>query len=397
MSWETELQDASFRGVLFECTSTDDSQSKTLAIHQAPYSDDAEIEDMGNDPRKISINAVFAGDNYLSGYYRLEAALNEKGPGELVHPIFGIMNVQVSNYSVRHDEQNYDSCILSIEFLRAKAQVKEFFIPSEFSELDLESVLENPASALELALEKLKVLDNNKFVTVMNKIRTGLQNVHKYMGIGKNFIEKLLSPQAWAVGLIDDITRLVTFDTSISAFSKWRDLNNRVKRIGSFFSDDDDDNNVSTPVELKQLLNTIQVISAVAVTKGVIANIRAEMAENKEISLTPDELAVIRQQNRNAINEAILVEREKINSMEAIAQIQYLKALADEVHVQIQSIIDVRPNLSKTTILVPCSVHWLAHYLYDDMSRASEIRRLNPGLHNPSLLDKGMEVAVYAR
>lgn len=393
MGWKDELHDASFRGVFFECTSTDDSQSKTLAIHQAPYSDEAEIEDMGNDPRKISINAVFAGDNYLSGYYKLEAALNEKGSGELVHPIFGIMNVQVSNYAVRHDEQNYDSCVVTIDFLRAKTEEKEYFLPSELSELDLESVLENPANALELALEKLKVLDNNKFVTVMNNIRTGLQNVHKYMGIGKNFIEKLLSPQAWAVGLIDDITKIVTFDTSISAFSKWRDLNNRVKRISSLFNDDDDD----APAELKQLLSTVQVVSAIAVTKGVISNIRAEMAENKEISLTPDELAVIRQQNRNAINEAIVVEREKINSMEAIAQIQHLKLLADEVHLQIQSIIDIRPNLSKTTILVPCTVHWLAHYLYDDMSRAAEIRRLNPSIQNTSLLDKGMELSVYAR
>jgi prophage DNA circulation protein len=35
MSWETELQDASFRGVPFECISTDDVHSKTLAIHQS--------------------------------------------------------------------------------------------------------------------------------------------------------------------------------------------------------------------------------------------------------------------------------------------------------------------------------------------------------------------------
>jgi prophage DNA circulation protein len=37
MSWETELQDASFRGVPFECISTDDVHSKTLAIHQSLF------------------------------------------------------------------------------------------------------------------------------------------------------------------------------------------------------------------------------------------------------------------------------------------------------------------------------------------------------------------------
>ena len=34
MGWDTDLQDASFRGVHFECTSVDDGMSKTLAIKQ---------------------------------------------------------------------------------------------------------------------------------------------------------------------------------------------------------------------------------------------------------------------------------------------------------------------------------------------------------------------------
>ena len=108
-------------------------------------------------------------------------------------------------------------------------------------------------------------------------------------------------------------------------------------------------------------------------------------------------MAVIRQQNRNTINESITYERSKINSMEAIAQVKEYKALADQVHLQIQALIDVRPNLTKTTILVPCTMHWLSHYLYGDMSRAAEIRRLNPLIQNLSLLEKGMEVSVYAR
>ena len=57
MGWKDDLQDASFRGVLFECTSTKDSVSKSQAAHQAPYSNKASIEDMGKDPRRISLNA----------------------------------------------------------------------------------------------------------------------------------------------------------------------------------------------------------------------------------------------------------------------------------------------------------------------------------------------------
>lgn len=271
MSWETELQDASFRGVPFECISTDDVHSKTLAIHQSPYSDDAEIEDIGNDPRKVSIQAVFAGETYLSDYHKLEAALNERGAGELVHPIFGILNVQVVSHTVHHDEQSYDSCMISIEFIKAKADKKEVFLDAELMDgINLESVLENPASALDLALEKLKVLDNNKYISAINNIRTGLQNVYKYMGIGKGFIENILSPSAWSVGLIDDITKILTFDTNISAISKWRDLNNRTKNISSFFKSDDED----TPAELNDLAKTLHGKTAksivIATSNGAI-------------------------------------------------------------------------------------------------------------------------------
>jgi prophage DNA circulation protein len=120
---------------------------------------------MGNDPRKVSIQAVFAGETYLADYHKLEAALNERGAGELVHPIFGILNVQVVSHTVHHDEQSYDSCMISIEFIKAKADKKEVFLDAELIDgINIESVLKNPASALDLALEKLKVLDNNKYI-----------------------------------------------------------------------------------------------------------------------------------------------------------------------------------------------------------------------------------------
>ena len=38
MGWKDDLQDASFRGVQFECTSTNESGSKSLAVKQPPYS-----------------------------------------------------------------------------------------------------------------------------------------------------------------------------------------------------------------------------------------------------------------------------------------------------------------------------------------------------------------------
>ena len=155
-------------------------------------------------------------------------------------------------------------------------------------------------------------------------------------------------------------------------------------------------------------------------TQQVVATVRKEMAENKTVSFTPVELAVIRQANRKLIQQAINSERALIAAATAaqnnnagitveddapaselifiaMTQIQVYKQLADQIHLQIQELIEVRPPITTTKVLVPCTLHWLAHALYGDMDRADEIRRLNPDLQNPAILRTGMELTVYAR
>jgi prophage DNA circulation protein len=216
----------------------------------------------------------------------------------------------------------------------------------------------------------------------------------------KSAIESALSPVDAIVGLVDDVTRLATFDTRISAISKWRDLFKRVQRFEMLFQNDDD-----LP-ELKQTWRATQIASTVAITQQVVASVRKEMSENKLVSFTPVDLAIIRQQNRIKIQQAINFERklaaESTNTgfglgFEAVRQIEVFKEVADQIHLQIQELIEVRPPITKTTILVPCTLHYLAHALYGDMDRAEEIRRLNPDLINPAVLQIGMELTVYAR
>lgn len=396
MGWATELHDASFRGVQFECTTISDSMSKTVSIQQAPYSNDASVEDMGNEPRRVSIQAVYAGDDYLTWLNALLAALDENGLGELVHPIFGICYAQVANHNVNHDVDNYDACTFSIEFVITQNQKKKRFIPVKTQNLIQPIYLvSNPASALKQALEKLKLNDNNAFFNVINKIRTGLQTVRNVMGIAKNAIENILSPETWATSLIDDITKLVTFDTSISAISKWRDVIKRIQRFDKLFDTDDAQHE---PEELKQLWRATQVASVISITQSVVATVRNEMAQNQETSFTPVELAVIRQQNRQTLQQIIQIERQQpLEDLDTVVQIQVYKDVADQVHLQIQELIEIHPPITTAKIEVPCTLHWLAHYLYEDMSRASEIRRLNPDLINPAVLQTGMEITVYAR
>ncbi|MFX4801991.1 multidrug DMT transporter, partial [Acinetobacter baumannii] len=70
-------------------------------------------------------------------------------------------------------------------------------------------------------------------------IRNGIDQARTYLGVAKQAIEDVLSPADWIVGLVDDVSKLVTFDTSISALSKWRDVVHRVERFENLFQNDD--------------------------------------------------------------------------------------------------------------------------------------------------------------
>ncbi|HCA5335521.1 TPA: DNA circularization N-terminal domain-containing protein [Acinetobacter baumannii] len=391
MGWQTDLQDASFRSVQFECTSTSDAVAKVLAIHQAPYSNDADVEDMGNDPRKISIQAVYTGSDYLTWCNALEAALLATGSGELIHPVFGVQQVNVVTYTINHDAENPDFCSISIEFIKGKSEKRELFVPVATPEkIATTTIIDAPASALESALEKLKIADSDKLFSTVNTIRNGIDQARTYLGIAKKTIENILSPADWVVGLVDDVTRLVTFDTNISALSKWRDVVHRVERFENLFQND-----VDSP-ELQRVWHSTQAASHVAIAQQVVETTRTEMANNQQISFTPVDLALVRKKTREVLQQAIREER-AINTFESVTQIQIYKDVAAQVHEQIQELIETRPPITKTQVPVPCTLHWLAHYLYGDMHRADEIRRLNPDLVNPAVLQIGMELTIYAR
>ena len=407
MGWKDDLQDASFRGVQFECTSTNESGSKSLAVKQPPYSNKASVEDMGNNPLKISIDAVFSGENYKIEMDALWAALVATGSGELIHPVHGVMQVYAESYQIGHVAEEVDACKISIEFLQAEDKERPLFIPIAVPvSIPLYSIPDSPVTALQSVLKKLQQFNPNKFFSFVNKIRDGISAARQFLGTVKGAIENVLSPD-WIVGLIDD--------TNISAISKWRDVFKRVQRFEKLFQNDDD-----TPKVMQQTWRAVQVATAVAVTQQVVATVRKEMAENKTVSFTPVELAVIRQANRKLIQQAINSERALIAAATAaqnnnagitveddapaselifiaMTQIQVYKQLADKIHLQIQELIEVRPPITTTKVLVPCTLHWLAHSLYGDMDRADEIRRLNPDLQNPAILRTGMELTVYAR
>ncbi|RYL25157.1 Mu-like prophage major head subunit gpT family protein [Acinetobacter piscicola] len=137
--------------------------------------------------------------------------------------------------------------------------------------------------------------------------------------------------------------------------------------------------------------------------QAIVQQTKLDTAQNKVVNITPIDLAVIRQQVRTDIQQAIVAERAitqeqaTISNIDPAAQVAQYKVLATTVHDQIQALIETRPPIRTTPILLHCTAHWLAHQLYGDMNRAEEIKRLNPTVLNFALVQTGTELITYAR
>lgn len=91
------LRPASFRGVGFVVDSTDLAAGRRTQVHEYPQRDKPYVEDLGRATRDLAFNAFVVGDDYVDQANALLAALEEPGPGTLVHPWFGTLTVSLKD------------------------------------------------------------------------------------------------------------------------------------------------------------------------------------------------------------------------------------------------------------------------------------------------------------
>ncbi|UQN43745.1 DNA circularization protein [Agarivorans sp. B2Z047] len=90
-----DLQNASFRGVVFKDKTIGGKSGRRVIAHQYPKSERGWTEDNGAVLSNFNIEAIVIGDNYRNDLSRLLTALNAPGPGMLVHPHFGERTIQI--------------------------------------------------------------------------------------------------------------------------------------------------------------------------------------------------------------------------------------------------------------------------------------------------------------
>lgn len=119
VTWRDQLQPASFRGVAFKVESHDRSGGRRVEVHEYPLRDKPYPEDMGRKARTYTIEAYVIGKDYITQRDALIEAIDEQGPGTLVHRYYGQIRVQAGEYRVRESNREGGMAKFSITFHEA--------------------------------------------------------------------------------------------------------------------------------------------------------------------------------------------------------------------------------------------------------------------------------------
>ncbi|UXC35164.1 DNA circularization protein [Cupriavidus gilardii] len=438
MAWSDTLQEASFRGVRFDCRRTQDDVPRDVAGHEYPYVDGEDTEDLGRKARRFAISAVFFGEDYEARLQAFLKACDERGPAELVHPIYGsIPSVQVLDYQVVHDAEAPDFCTVDLTFKEATPG-NPFFVqqlPAQAATAATqlaEVAQESGTSIFATALEGIKTVKTN--LTRLNNLRSvltgtlgGLRSVVQgFTGTTMDLIDFPRAFVADVVGMLHHLVDLRSFDRA-SLLSDWKDLDRQLGQIvelparvaaGTASSADlggsapgtpggapgDGSGNPGVVAALKPIPARPEDVAVVtALVKTAVATVKAATAgeilagQADEPSLSPVDVELIASDARTAIQDAIDIHREIYPIETARPVIEALRDAAHGVQEAAIAVIDVRPPLIRRKVDVAGNLHLVAFRWYGDYRRAGELLRLNPALRNPNFLEPGDLLNAYAR
>lgn len=121
MSWQERMGPASFRGVPFYVETAERSGGRRGVTHEYPFRDEPFREDLGRQAQGFALEGYVIGNEYLEARDTLLAALQEYGPGQLVHPYYGTIQVAVISFRFRDGRNEGGMARVSIEFQETPA------------------------------------------------------------------------------------------------------------------------------------------------------------------------------------------------------------------------------------------------------------------------------------
>ncbi len=436
MAWETDLQDASFRGIAFDIINTRDSMQRDIAQHEYPYRDGANIDDLGAKPRSLQCQAVFFGDDYESRLQAFMVAIYTRGPGELIHPVFGVMpDMLCYVYQVNHEADNPDYCTVDLQFLQSGLDVEFFVREWPLSQADAifnqaQGILDNAATLLDNAMKPLRTarqyLARAKAlgVTALNMVAVLRGDITGFISSTTDFvnfpsafmndIQSALSLQSSAAMSSISSDSAVYASAPAVVIADWAAVKTQADEVAALpaglVTGD-----VTASVEMPANVTISDIRELIAMTMISVAIELAQQAadllsdETVTAALSPDDISLIAGDARQAVQNAIdsvrstwAAEMENVSSSATSIALEYqpvidgLRDTALSLQSMAVALINARPPMIQRTVASTTNLHLLAHLWYGDYTRAGELKLLNPSLRDPNNIIPGDVLNGYA-
>lgn len=119
--WKDNFRQGSFRGVEFFCKGHEYNGGRRKVEHEFPNKDRGNTEDLGKKLPGHNLELYVIGDDYFDKRDALQKALDDEGPGELIHPYLGSLNVQVGEYTLSETVDEGRMARFRVQFTNAGA------------------------------------------------------------------------------------------------------------------------------------------------------------------------------------------------------------------------------------------------------------------------------------
>jgi prophage DNA circulation protein len=411
----TKYLQASFRDAPFLVESNSDEQGPRNVIHEFPGREDAYAEPSGKFPARFSIEAHLIGDNFEQQLQALEAALDQAGPGKLLHPHRGTKFCAVDGpYRVQRNTRELGMVRLSITFCEAGPAQEPRVVPDTGSDVHAKAV-----TVLGKVRDKTATglnLTGPDFLTAA--VTSALSGPRGVVGALSKVNNKINA----AFGLVDQVSRtILAFGNDIGTLVRTPDtlalhLQNLFNAVLSAataasgnLSRGDEQRNRARVAGVVSYASALGTFGDSLPTVPTTTSTRQQQADNQAVLVDLIETAAVAEtvsvlvdiplDNTDQAGDAFAVLRDlfdRILDRGTLddASTQALRDLRASFHRHLRNTVAELPELGHYTPPVNVPAVVLAYRLYRDSSRDQEIIERNPSIEHPGFITGGVELAV---
>jgi len=213
MSWTDQIQVVTWGGIEIDVISVDDDLSRRVVEYSYPYKDGAELEDLGREPRRTNVVAVFFGSDYLERLVELITLIDQGKTQAFQHPVLGRWQAKCSRSTVKHSHERRDYADLDLELIEDGVNTS---IPQIESVGAVQDEMETRIDDLQDATDNL-IEDTDATQAFIDDAGTYVTDVEDQEGDRSDRLEQLKRFQKDAIAELDAIADNIKTNAALQA------------------------------------------------------------------------------------------------------------------------------------------------------------------------------------